>query len=227
MSELHLQYYQHLFDYHNLKIKETLMVGDTVAIVGNSGILSGSKKGEEIDEHDYVVRFNSAPTREYEEDVGSRTTHRFLNVLLQRGGDLGHTTATQPHFVEGLRDQTLILKSTHNAVQKRAQSRIHTSCEVLPMRHTYSKYFEKVIDKFFEENWPTRNLSLGIQGALIFLASVNKMDLYGFNAYSNEDISNYHYWEEFTEDDPGPHRYGTEREMLNKFDAINGVEVHR
>ena len=225
--DIHLQYYQHLFDYHNLKIKETLMVGNTVAVVGNSGILSGSQKGDEIDEHDYVVRFNSAPTKRYEEDVGSRTTHRFLNVLLQRGGELDHTTATQAQFVEGLRDQTLILKSTHNTVQKRAQSRTHKSCEVLPMRHTYSKFFEKVIDEFFDQNWPARNLSLGMQGALIFLASSNKMDMYGFNAYTDSRIADYHYWEEFTEDDPGPHRYGTEHEMLNKFDGLKGVEVHQ
>ncbi|XP_035663705.1 alpha-N-acetylgalactosaminide alpha-2,6-sialyltransferase 2-like [Branchiostoma floridae] len=45
------------------------------AVVGNGGILNGSRMGKEIDEHDFVFRVNQAYTRGYEDDVGSRTTH--------------------------------------------------------------------------------------------------------------------------------------------------------
>ncbi|CAJ1081452.1 LOW QUALITY PROTEIN: alpha-N-acetylgalactosaminide alpha-2%2C6-sialyltransferase 2 [Xyrichtys novacula] len=45
------------------------------AVVGNGGILKGSKKGEEIDGHHYVFRTNGAITQGFEQDVGSRTTH--------------------------------------------------------------------------------------------------------------------------------------------------------
>ncbi|XP_061611420.1 alpha-N-acetylgalactosaminide alpha-2,6-sialyltransferase 2-like isoform X1 [Phyllopteryx taeniolatus] len=44
------------------------------AVVGNGGILNGSKKGKEIDSHDYVFRMNGAVTKGYEEDVGSKTS---------------------------------------------------------------------------------------------------------------------------------------------------------
>nr|XP_055032013.1 alpha-N-acetylgalactosaminide alpha-2,6-sialyltransferase 2-like [Misgurnus anguillicaudatus] len=44
------------------------------AVVGNGGILNGSKKGKEIDEHDYVFRVNGAILKGFEEDVGSRTS---------------------------------------------------------------------------------------------------------------------------------------------------------
>ncbi|XP_056627304.1 alpha-N-acetylgalactosaminide alpha-2,6-sialyltransferase 2 [Triplophysa dalaica] len=44
------------------------------AAVGNGGILNGSKKGKEIDEHDYVFRVNGAVLKGFEEDVGSRTS---------------------------------------------------------------------------------------------------------------------------------------------------------
>ncbi|XP_063749157.1 alpha-N-acetylgalactosaminide alpha-2,6-sialyltransferase 1-like isoform X1 [Eleginops maclovinus] len=44
------------------------------AVVACGGILNGSKKGEEIDAHDYVFRMNGAITKGYEEDVGSRTS---------------------------------------------------------------------------------------------------------------------------------------------------------
>ncbi|XP_017166231.1 alpha-N-acetylgalactosaminide alpha-2,6-sialyltransferase 2 [Poecilia reticulata] len=45
------------------------------AVVGNGGILKGSKKGKEIDGHHYVFRTNGAVIKGFEEDVGSRTTH--------------------------------------------------------------------------------------------------------------------------------------------------------
>ncbi|ROI81964.1 Alpha-N-acetylgalactosaminide alpha-2,6-sialyltransferase 2 [Anabarilius grahami] len=44
------------------------------AVVGNGGILNGSRKGKEIDEHDYVFRVNGAVLDGFENDVGSRTS---------------------------------------------------------------------------------------------------------------------------------------------------------
>ncbi|KAF4084877.1 hypothetical protein AMELA_G00111040 [Ameiurus melas] len=57
------------------------------AVVGNGGILNGSKKGREIDRNDYVFRTNGAVIKGFEEDVGSRTsfytfsTNTFRNSL--------------------------------------------------------------------------------------------------------------------------------------------------
>ncbi|CAJ1080025.1 alpha-N-acetylgalactosaminide alpha-2%2C6-sialyltransferase 1-like isoform X1 [Xyrichtys novacula] len=44
------------------------------AVVATGGILNGSKKGKEIDDHDYVIRMNGALTKNHEEDVGNRTS---------------------------------------------------------------------------------------------------------------------------------------------------------
>ncbi|XP_058649826.1 alpha-N-acetylgalactosaminide alpha-2,6-sialyltransferase 2 [Onychostoma macrolepis] len=44
------------------------------AVVGNGGILNGSRKGKEIDEHDYVFRVNGAALTGFENDVGFRTS---------------------------------------------------------------------------------------------------------------------------------------------------------
>lgn len=50
----------------------------TCAVVGNSGRLRGSHHGREIDSHHWVLRMNRAQTAGFEEDVGARTTHRFM-----------------------------------------------------------------------------------------------------------------------------------------------------
>ena len=49
---------------------------DTCAMVTNSGFLLGSKAGKFIDSNECVFRMNDGPVTGYEQDVGSRTTHR-------------------------------------------------------------------------------------------------------------------------------------------------------
>ncbi|KAK6478376.1 alpha-N-acetylgalactosaminide alpha-2,6-sialyltransferase 1-like [Huso huso] len=44
------------------------------AAVGNGGILNGSRKGAEIDSHDYIFRVNGAVIKGFEDDVGVRTS---------------------------------------------------------------------------------------------------------------------------------------------------------
>ncbi|XP_038074049.1 alpha-N-acetylgalactosaminide alpha-2,6-sialyltransferase 2-like [Patiria miniata] len=53
----------------------------TCAVIGNGGILNGSKKGKEIDANDYVFRVNTALTEGYEEDVGSRTSFYCFGMI--------------------------------------------------------------------------------------------------------------------------------------------------
>ncbi|XP_054620659.1 CMP-N-acetylneuraminate-beta-galactosamide-alpha-2,3-sialyltransferase 1-like [Dunckerocampus dactyliophorus] len=50
----------------------------TCAVVGNSVNLKGSRYGHLIDAHDVVLRMNYAPTKGYEEDVGTKTSHRLM-----------------------------------------------------------------------------------------------------------------------------------------------------
>ncbi|XP_047460382.1 CMP-N-acetylneuraminate-beta-galactosamide-alpha-2,3-sialyltransferase 1-like isoform X1 [Mugil cephalus] len=50
----------------------------TCAVVGNSGNLKGSRHGPQIDFHDYVIRINGGRTKGFEEDVGTKTTHRVM-----------------------------------------------------------------------------------------------------------------------------------------------------
>ncbi|XP_072023847.1 alpha-N-acetylgalactosaminide alpha-2,6-sialyltransferase 2-like [Amphiura filiformis] len=50
------------------------------AVIGNGGVLNGSKMGKEIDGNDYVFRVNTALTKGYEDDVGAKTSFYCFTV---------------------------------------------------------------------------------------------------------------------------------------------------
>lgn len=61
------------------------------AVVSSAGSLKSSQLGQEIDNHDAVLRFNAAPTANFQQDVGSKTTIRLVNSQL---------VTTNRHFLE-------------------------------------------------------------------------------------------------------------------------------
>ncbi|KAB1283539.1 Beta-galactoside alpha-2; 6-sialyltransferase 1, partial [Camelus dromedarius] len=49
------------------------------AVVSSAGSLKSSQLGREIDNHDAILRFNGAPTANFQQDVGTKTTIRLMN----------------------------------------------------------------------------------------------------------------------------------------------------
>lgn len=68
-----------LFPNDSASLLSSYGVYNTCAIVSSAGSLHKANLGREIDSHDAVVRFNNAPTDDFDADVGSKTTFRFVN----------------------------------------------------------------------------------------------------------------------------------------------------
>ncbi|XP_030779683.1 alpha-N-acetylgalactosaminide alpha-2,6-sialyltransferase 2 isoform X2 [Rhinopithecus roxellana] len=70
------------------------------AVVGNGGILNGSRQGPNIDAHDYVFRLNGAVIKGFECDVGTKTSFYGFTVNTMKNSlvsywNLGFTSVPQ------------------------------------------------------------------------------------------------------------------------------------
>uniref|UniRef100_A0A8C8RWY3 alpha-N-acetylgalactosaminide alpha-2,6-sialyltransferase n=1 Tax=Pelusios castaneus TaxID=367368 RepID=A0A8C8RWY3_9SAUR len=100
------------------------------AVVGNGGILNGSRAGAAIDQHHYVFRVNGALTTGFEQDVGNRTsfyvfsTNTMMNSLHSYASagfhQLPQTPETRYIFLPDHDRDYLLLRAalTHRPVDK-------------------------------------------------------------------------------------------------------------
>jgi hypothetical protein len=102
-------------------IAPSLKVDTSIALVGSSGSLKGSKLGKEIDSFKDVVRFNRAPTEGWERDVGSKTTIRILNIPTFKSAPLLRWKDDQ-FFTKKLKNIKIIVPgATRELLKKRDQ----------------------------------------------------------------------------------------------------------
>ncbi|XP_055971334.1 alpha-N-acetylgalactosaminide alpha-2,6-sialyltransferase 2 [Sorex fumeus] len=89
------------------------------AVVGNGGILNGSRQGLNIDAHDFVFRLNGAVIRGFEQDVGTRTSFYGFTVNTLKNSllayrSLGFTSVPQGQDLRyifipsGIRDYVML-----------------------------------------------------------------------------------------------------------------------
>ncbi|KAK3246298.1 glycosyltransferase 29 protein [Cymbomonas tetramitiformis] len=214
---------------------------DTCAVVGNSGVLRGSKHGAAIDAHDAVFRTNMAPTAGFEEDVGSRTTFDIINQQ--------HTKSFCPHVHAGgmeaesmrapLRNSTILVFeilspfARHHLYApllrrfnspKASSSTMGSKVAVLSpelILHAYRVWHVTKVAvelashnaKYVPGHFLLKPMS-GFFATMFSLQVCKKVDLYGFSSYH-------------------PHRQGSAAEVYDKaqmryhyFDNVAGVTRH-
>lgn len=188
------------------------------AVVGNGGILKGSRKGAEIDQHHYVFRTNGAIIKGFESDIGSRTTHYTFSTNTMRnslrsygGAGFSHPPQSQETRYVFLPDHDrdyLLMKAaaTHTRVDRGPERNMDpaqffgadVTKEKLKIYHP--DFIRYLRNRFLRSNaLKTRykNLYRPSTGAVMLLAALHSCDQVSAYGYMTPDYGKYsdHYYD--------------------------------
>ncbi len=190
-----------------------------VCLVGNSGLMLEKEWGEEIDKYDVVIRFNHAPTHNFEKYVGSKTTLRLVN-----GHCFGGLTNPQrnptanSNFLPSLPSQDIIcktwnteefMKGIFNNINK------HNLFFINPQ-------FVIEVSKYTPGQEPTAGFIM----LMLMLSCFNKINMYGFTFW--EDDYDYHYFEKvpLAANDLG-HNFNSEKEIVTQLEQEEKIKIFK
>jgi Glycosyltransferase family 29 (sialyltransferase). len=206
--------------------EENFLLGDSVAVVGNSGALVGSELGGEIDDHESVIRFNAAPVEGWEEDVGSKTSLRVLNAITQKGSTCNGTDQIGLDrlrtVVEGDR---LICKRSSSEVYDIARDNYSDVAKWLAVLGAkgYTLVRRELQSAVGHRRARSKRLSLGALMAVLASTMSDTVRLYGFG-FHEEDLPDIHYWESVEKDITAHHDYGFEKEVIETLDRNGDLD---
>ncbi|GEM_PF-3850838 len=152
------------------------------SVVGNSGNLLGSGYGDQIDANDWVIRINEAPTEGYEQDVGQRTTHHFIQAFsAEKIQESGRSFRADI--------DTLFVVFTAGQKQWLDENR-KTTLSAIPddrFRILHPAFFYKVDIGWLAGSSP----STGILATALAMRHCKKVELYGFGANADGHWDHY------------------------------------
>ncbi|XP_031171097.1 alpha-N-acetylgalactosaminide alpha-2,6-sialyltransferase 1 isoform X1 [Sander lucioperca] len=187
------------------------------AVVGNAGILNGSKMGKEIDAHDYVFRMNGAITKGYEEDVGNRTsvyihTAHSITSALYFFKNFGYTTVPHDEGIkyvmvpEGMRDfnwlkgllkgERITAGSYENMRPWTYYARQYNETRFYVLHQDFLRYIRNRFLKSADLNasyWAIVRPSNGAFTLFLALHTCDTVNAYGFMTEDYEKYSTYYF----------------------------------
>ncbi|XP_030591254.1 alpha-N-acetylgalactosaminide alpha-2,6-sialyltransferase 2 [Archocentrus centrarchus] len=187
------------------------------AVVGNGGILRGSRQGRNIDNHDFVFRMNGAVIAGFEEDVGTKTsfygfTANTLKHALIWYHDDGFTKVPQSRetkyiFIPSdLRDYVMLAAAIQGRAVSSGRDRGdrpwkyfgHQAAEKFKLLHP--AFISYVTHKFLSSpllvDVRTRKLYMPSTGALMLMTALHTCDqvsAFGFLTRNYASFSDHYY----------------------------------
>lgn len=223
----------------------------TCALVTSSGQLTGSKRGEEIDGSDCVIRMNDAPSVRYQQDVGQRTSVRVIaHSSLQR------VLRSRQELINASQDTVFIFWGPTMSMRRDGKGHVYNNLrqlkQVLPRLKVYTvtrfkmlkldELFKKEtgIDRKGSNSW----LSTGWFTMALALELCDRINVYGmvppdFCRYSSHRTVPYHYYEPSGPDEcsmylfhersrkGSHHRFITEKAVFTNWARTRSIHFHQ
>jgi len=166
------------------------------AVVGSSSKLLDKEFGEEISNHDYIIRFNKAPIVGYERHVGNRTDARLLgrNWIFQE------------------KDEIMI-----HRYNSRKYMHVDISNDINKDLYAFNILFMDVCNNNLKNFSKKRGTpSSGFMGVMMAISICSNISLYGFWNPETDSEKEYHYYPDSSDNGKkkgtvGPHNFSEER----------------
>lgn len=172
------------------------------AVVSSAGSLKSSQLGREIDDHDAVMRFNGAPTTNFQQDVGTKTTIRLMNSQL---------VTTEKNFLkDSLYNEGILLvwdpSAYHSDIPKWYQNpdykfldnyksyrKLHPDQPFYILKPQMPWELWDVIQEISPEEIQPNPPSSGMLGIIIMMTLCDQVDVYEFLPSKRKtDLCHYH-----------------------------------
>uniref|UniRef100_A0A8C6UF18 alpha-N-acetylgalactosaminide alpha-2,6-sialyltransferase n=1 Tax=Neogobius melanostomus TaxID=47308 RepID=A0A8C6UF18_9GOBI len=186
------------------------------AVVATGGVLWKSRKGREIDNHDYVFRcVNGAVIKGFEEDVGSRTdvyVHTAFSITAPVFVSLGIKYVLIP---EGKRDFEWL-----TGLYKRERL-----SDTLPSSLIHRFLNSSTLNLGF---WPIVRPTNGAFMMFVALHVCDRVDAYGFISDDHRKYSNYYYERGANTHVTffGNHNYNMEKDLWKIFHELKIINLY-
>tara|TARA_Y100000034_G_scaffold109242_1_gene140358 strand:- start:4114 stop:4698 length:585 start_codon:yes stop_codon:yes gene_type:complete len=185
-----------------------------VAVVGSSGHLLERDYASLIDGHDYVIRFNQARVEGYEKFVGSKTTHRIVNVhtfLGTTGND--RFPKNDPMFIPKQKNQHIIVNRSINLNQIKQRS---PNNEVSIIPTDFWEYCKGLLNN-------QKHPSVGFLGTILAVQTSKNVNIFGFD--QSPTTSKKHYWEDVRAIGSW-HNFTSEKEYFSLLEQENFITLY-
>ncbi|XP_003417287.1 alpha-N-acetylgalactosaminide alpha-2,6-sialyltransferase 2 [Loxodonta africana] len=187
------------------------------AVVGNGGILNGSRQGPNIDAHDYVFRLNGAVIKDFEDDVGTRTSFYGFTVNTMKNSlisyrKLGFTSVPQRqdlHYIfipSDIRDYVMLRSAilgvpVPEGTDKgdKPQTYFGPEASASKFKLLHPDFIRYLTERFLKSelmNTNFRDLYMPSTGALMLLTALHTCDqvsAYGFITRNYRKFSDHYF----------------------------------
>ena len=202
-------------------IKPRIYLDNNLIIVGSSSKLLNFN-GEEIDRYKSVIRFNRAPTKKYENFVGSKTTLRVMNNHTFDNFDLEDRFTGQPKsFIPNLRNEN-ILRFSFGKPKEGWHEEYHESTNQFFFNY---KKIHKIKNKFGYDS--SKLMMTGTAFICLCVISGLKPTIVGIET-KNEGNHHNHYWEELEDKASPSHDKSEDFKVVNdliKNEKVNIIRI--
>uniref|UniRef100_A0A061R566 beta-galactoside alpha-(2,6)-sialyltransferase n=1 Tax=Tetraselmis sp. GSL018 TaxID=582737 RepID=A0A061R566_9CHLO len=157
----------------------------TCAVVGSGLKLLKQRRGREIDAHGTIFRSNQAPTKGFEQFVGSRTDIRVTNAANAFFSEDGNRTSCIVPLIPRKNGDDVV-RLVHKEIPGP-----ESACRMLPMSPQFEAYrwttFSNRTGRFMKAKW-----SSGFSAIAIAVQLCQQVDIYGYSFQGNYYFNKVH-----------------------------------